>query len=196
MTHALPDPITANNDEVHLHSNEFNASVNGIAQADLSVEKARHPKSTSAASKLDWNLLETVLADLWTDVLGIPPESLDQSFFAAGGHSLSAVRFFVGIRERFACEVPFRVLFASPTISQIAAYIQEAQPTAGQSLDVQDGVCPQSLELSTKTASPTQITVFPAAYPQRSLWTLDQVNEELNAYNIPLAWMIEGSLDA
>lgn len=196
MTHALPDPITANNDEIHLHSNEFNASVNSIDQVDLSVEKARHPKSTSAASKLDWNLLETVLADLWTDVLGIPPESLDQSFFAAGGHSLSAVRFFVGIRERFACEVPFRVLFASPTISQIAAYIQEAQPTAGQSLDVQDGVCPQSLELSTKTASPTQITVFPAAYPQRSLWTLDQVNEELNAYNIPLAWMIEGSLDA
>lgn len=151
--------------------------------------------SASASNKLDWNELETVLADLWTDVLGIPPEGLDQSFFAAGGHSLSAVRLFVGIRDRFACNVPFRVLFASPTIRQIAAYVRETQPTSALYKDGFDEVLSQSTELLTEGTDRFQVTVFPAAYPQRSLWTLDQMNDDLTAYNIPLAWRIDGPLD-
>ena len=134
--------------------------------------------------KLDWTELELSLADLWTDVLGVPPVDRDQSFFAAGGQSLSAVRFLISVREQLAKELPFRDFFASPTIRQMAQCMQHAPQL------------PESEQSQTSSVSVTESeTIFPASFPQRSLWVLDQVTEELTAYNIPLAWRIDGPLN-
>lgn len=200
MTAPLPDPISliATVSEMceSIEVGSENDDQVGIAGVQaLAVGTRRTASPTSELSKIDWGEVETGLADIWTDVLGIPPESLDQSFFAAGGHSLTAVRFFVGIRERFACEVPFRLLFASPTIREIAAYVSVGQAVGISSTQVSDEDQSLGLDpLATKTAS-SQVILYPASYPQRSLWTLDQVYECLTAYNIPLAWRIDGPLD-
>jgi amino acid adenylation domain-containing protein len=141
-------------------------------------------KHSFDSHKLDWTQLELSLADLWTDVLGLPPNSRDQSFFAAGGQSLSAVRFLVAVREKLAKVLPFRDFFASPTIRQMAQCLHDAPGL------------PEAVQSQTSSVSvATSPTIFPASFPQRSLWVLDQVTDELTAYNIPLAWRIDGPLD-
>jgi amino acid adenylation domain-containing protein len=200
MTVPLPDPVSltvsATQCSECIELDSENGDQVGIAGGQaLSVGTGLVASPTSELSKIDWGEVETGLADIWTDVLGIPPESLDQSFFAAGGHSLTAVRFFVGIRDRFACDVPFRLLFASPTIREIAAYVSVGQAEGNSSTQVSDEDQSQGLDPIAAVTECKQVILYPASYPQRSLWTLDQVNEDLTAYNIPLAWRIDGPLD-
>lgn len=77
---------------------------------------------------------EKSLAEIWRRVLGIERVGIDSNFFELGGHSLLATQVNSQIRAVLRAEVPLRVLFESPTISNLAAWIDEhcvAQPDAG-----------------------------------------------------------------
>ena len=77
---------------------------------------------------------EKSLAEIWRRVLGIERVGIDSNFFELGGHSLLATQVNSQIRAVLRAEVPLRVLFESPTISNLAAWIDEhcvAQPNAG-----------------------------------------------------------------
>ncbi|MCF7697458.1 AMP-binding protein, partial [Mycetohabitans sp. B2] len=63
--------------------------------------------------------LETTLATIWAELLGVERVGRHDSFFALGGHSLLAVR----LIERLRCidlGVPVRALFDKPTLSALA----------------------------------------------------------------------------
>ncbi|MGW7293427.1 amino acid adenylation domain-containing protein [Streptomyces xiamenensis] len=57
------------------------------------------------------------VADVWTELLGRPVTALDESLFRLGGHSLTAAR--AGLR----LGVPVSVVFANPTVRQLAAVL-------------------------------------------------------------------------
>ncbi|MFE3456750.1 SDR family NAD(P)-dependent oxidoreductase [Nocardiopsis aegyptia] len=67
--------------------------------------------------------VERVLADLWSDLFGIPVRSADADFFALGGHSLLATRMLVALRRRFGVELGLRDVLAEPTLGGIAALV-------------------------------------------------------------------------
>jgi acyl carrier protein len=69
---------------------------------------------------------EQALAAIWTELLGIEQVSGDDNFFLLGGHSLMATRILVRIKDRFGANLVLRDVFDAPTLSKLAARIDEA----------------------------------------------------------------------
>ncbi|AXI48809.1 polyketide synthase [Sulfitobacter sp. SK012] len=63
------------------------------------------------------------LAVIWSNLLGVSPVGVEDSFFDLGGHSLIAVRLFATIKREFGVEFPISVLFEAPTIAGCADLI-------------------------------------------------------------------------
>ncbi len=74
--------------------------------------------------------LETSLAALWTSVLGVEQVGADQDFFSLGGTSLVAIQLISQIRKAEGVRLPIRVLFDAPTVSELAARIEELRAAA------------------------------------------------------------------
>jgi thioesterase domain-containing protein/acyl carrier protein len=69
--------------------------------------------------------VESDLTRMWRDVLDVEDVHLDQVFFDLGGHSLSAVRLFDRIRNRFGVELPLATLFETRTIASLSRLIRD-----------------------------------------------------------------------
>lgn len=70
---------------------------------------------------------ESAVASIWSEVLGIDPIGVDESFFGLGGHSLLATSLMSRVREFFRMELPLRSLFEEPTIAGMAIVVTRAQ---------------------------------------------------------------------
>jgi len=66
---------------------------------------------------------EAMLAEIWTKLLGVPV-GVHDNFFELGGHSLLATQLILRVRATFRIEVPLRRLFETPTIAELAQYIE------------------------------------------------------------------------
>jgi acyl carrier protein len=60
---------------------------------------------------------EEVLADLWTEMLGIERAGINDDFFALGGHSLLATQLLSRVQKIFRVDLPLRKLFETPTVA-------------------------------------------------------------------------------
>lgn len=63
---------------------------------------------------------ERIIRDLWQAGTGQQAASVRDDFFECGGNSLIAVGLVNRINRRFGCALPLQVLFASPTIEELA----------------------------------------------------------------------------
>jgi acyl carrier protein len=66
---------------------------------------------------------ESVLVEVWAQVLKVDRIGVDDDFFDLGGDSLKAQRMIAQIEERLKVNVPTQVAFANPTVAQLAIYI-------------------------------------------------------------------------
>ncbi|MDH3637084.1 MAG: amino acid adenylation domain-containing protein [Gammaproteobacteria bacterium] len=66
---------------------------------------------------------EKSLAEIWEEVLGVKPLSINDNFFTLGGHSLLAIRLVSRISRSLAIEVPLRKVFEKPTLGSFAALL-------------------------------------------------------------------------
>jgi amino acid adenylation domain-containing protein len=72
------------------------------------------------------NPLETVLAGLFAELLGINRVGVNDNFFEAGGHSLLAMRLVSHVRAALGASLPVRAIFMSPTVAELAPHIEQA----------------------------------------------------------------------
>jgi acyl carrier protein len=68
---------------------------------------------------------DKLLAQIWSDVLGVEDVGIDDSFFELGGSSLTLVRVQSMIRERAHRDIPIIALFRYPTIRALSSYLME-----------------------------------------------------------------------
>jgi len=78
--------------------------------------------------------VEQVLANIWSEVLGIEHLSVHDNFFELGGHSLLITQIASRVRDALHTEIPIRLIFESPTIAQLATALSQ-DPENGKKLE-------------------------------------------------------------
>ncbi|WP_338861601.1 non-ribosomal peptide synthase/polyketide synthase [Mycetohabitans rhizoxinica] len=124
--------------------------------------------------------LETTLATIWAELLGVERVGRHDSFFALGGHSLLAVRLMNRVRE-LGADVPLATLFATPTLAAFAAALEAHWQ---QGTDTLPEIMPVSREGN-----------LPLSFAQQRLRFLAQLDRGSQSYHMPLALHVRGSLD-
>jgi phthiocerol/phenolphthiocerol synthesis type-I polyketide synthase E len=77
------------------------------------------------------NELETALAAIWEDFLGLEQVGIHDDFFELGGHSLLATKLVAQVRTKVGADLPLAKLFEGPTIAQMAENVlASAAPVA------------------------------------------------------------------
>nr|AYN44243.1 nonribosomal peptide synthetase [Cloning vector H69C977B_s05]AYN44279.1 nonribosomal peptide synthetase [Cloning vector H69C977B_s11]AYN44303.1 nonribosomal peptide synthetase [Cloning vector H69C977B_s15] len=121
---------------------------------------------------------EEILAGIWSAVLGLERIGVEEDFFALGGHSLKATQVIARAREAFGIDLPVRTIFERRTIALLA------EAVAGQGGSTEP--IPR-LELSGDG---------PLSPGQESLWFIDALGGNTEAYNVPLVIQLNGTLDS
>ncbi|MBA2673703.1 non-ribosomal peptide synthetase, partial [Ramlibacter sp.] len=126
---------------------------------------------------------EQLLAGIWSRTLHAERVGAQDDFFALGGHSLLATQVVSQIRDHAGVELPLRVLFEAPVLSELAARI-DAQKTEAAGTPV--------LPL----ARIERNGALQLSFAQHRLWFLDQYEPGSPLYNIPIVLRLAGRLDA
>jgi amino acid adenylation domain-containing protein len=123
--------------------------------------------------------LEEALAGIWAALLRRDRIGVHDNFFELGGHSLLATQLVSRVRKAFAVELPLRLIFETPTIAGLAAWIEQVsgQPSPAPPLRRarRDGPLPLS-------------------FAQERLWFLNRLQPGSPAYNMPTALQARGEL--
>ncbi|WP_139333086.1 non-ribosomal peptide synthetase, partial [Mycobacterium sp. SP-6446] len=122
---------------------------------------------------------ERIVAQVFSEVLGLDRVGLDDDFFALGGDSLIATRVTARLQLALGREVPVRYLFEASTVGQLADYLHRHRGGPG--------------------VPPLRVMPRPARVPlsfaQQRLWFLNQFEGQVPTYNMPTAFRIDGALD-
>lgn len=79
-----------------------------------------HPDEIEPESVAPRDDLETVIAKVWADALGVDSVGVKHNFFSLGGHSLLVTRVIYELREILGVDLPLAALFERPTIESLA----------------------------------------------------------------------------
>ncbi|WP_145052127.1 non-ribosomal peptide synthetase [Paenibacillus xylanexedens] len=77
--------------------------------------------------------LEQVIAEIWTEVLGVSRVGIHDDFFALGGHSLLAVQMISRLNARQGTDAKLADLFVQPILQAFAGKVEQ-QPPASSTL--------------------------------------------------------------
>lgn len=133
--------------------------------------------------------VESLVAGVWEQVLGVSPVGAEDNFFELGGHSLVATQVVSRLRNVFQVEIPLRDVFENPTVAGLSSLIEtNLREGAGLAQPVIDPL--KRAEGSDLPFSPPQLS-----FSQQRLWFLDQLAPGNLFYNLPLAVEIGGALD-
>ncbi|RKH60419.1 non-ribosomal peptide synthetase [Corallococcus aberystwythensis] len=125
---------------------------------------------------------ESLVAELWAPLLGVPRVGAHDHFFELGGHSLLATRVVSRLRDVLQQDVPLRLLLDSPTVSGFAQRL-EALKKGGRGPPVPPIV-----------AAPRE-QPRPLSFAQQRLWFLARLDPGGSAYNVPFFLRLDGPLD-
>lgn len=126
------------------------------------------------------NELESQLAGLFCQLLQRDQVSIDQRFFALGGHSLTAARLVARLRQELQIELPVRELFVHDTVESLARRIMQLSTT---------------LTLPPLVLVATEGQQYPVATGQYGLYLQIKQDSSAKAYNMPGAIRLQGRLD-
>ncbi|MEM9487776.1 MAG: amino acid adenylation domain-containing protein, partial [Myxococcota bacterium] len=126
--------------------------------------------------------MQELIAAIWMEVLGVARVSVDDSFFALGGHSLMATQVCARIRQRLAVELPVRAIFEAPTLAELAERVEQTRHRGE--------LAPLPPLRRTERGS-----LIPLSAAQERLWFLAQLEPEGPRYNNLAALQIDGPLD-
>lgn len=121
---------------------------------------------------------ERTVAAIMANVLNVPQLARDDHFFMLGGHSLLAFRMLTQLRDAFGIEVPVRLIFDCPTVSGLAAAIDELR---GKQEGDADPVTPAPND------GPLPLTLL-----QEQMWRIEQALPGRSYFNVHVAFRIRG----
>lgn len=124
---------------------------------------------------------ETVVAQAMEQALQLPGIGPDDDFFALGGHSLLAAQLAARLREQSGLELQMLTVFAQPSVSALAAWMERAAAGEGTRAETIPARSDQRLA--------------PASLQQWRVWFLEQLDPGRPTFNTPSAHRLHGALD-
>jgi amino acid adenylation domain-containing protein/non-ribosomal peptide synthase protein (TIGR01720 family) len=125
---------------------------------------------------------EEILAQAWSQVLGVATVGVRDDFFALGGHSLLATQVVSRLRTALGIDVPVRALFDARTVERLARAVDDLRRERAGTPAPPIIRAPRSAEA-------------PLSFAQQRLWFLDRLRPEVVAYSVPLTLRLSGKLD-
>lgn len=125
------------------------------------------------------NIMETLLVDIWCNVLNQERIGIEDNFFDLGGHSLKATQIVLQVFKQLQVSVGLKDLVNNPTIKQFSEVLKQAASKKYESISVLDS---------------DQI-YYDISHAQKRLWLIDQFRENQQAYNIHSSFQIKGDLN-
>jgi mycobactin peptide synthetase MbtE len=151
-----------------LHLDEFPLALNGkidrrALPAPQELLEAQFPYHAPETE------LQSTLAAIWADVLGLQRVGIHNSFFELGGHSLTATKVVARIYKTIGTDLNLKDFFDHPRIAQLSAFLESRQGSQYQQI----------------THIPDAAD-YPVSASQKLLWIVDQSAGGVVAYNIPV----------
>jgi acyl transferase domain-containing protein len=162
---------------------ELVASPDGqpTSQAKHEVERSRLQHEYVAPR----SEMETMLTEIWNDVLGLEGIGVHDNFFSLGGDSLVATQVLSRVRQASSTDLPLSEVLIHLTIAELAEALQrhgregeQMQPVAG--LELQTSPRNQQLQLS---------------FAQERLWLAHKLVPDSPMYNLPAVVRLSGPLN-
>ncbi|WP_031338155.1 phosphopantetheine-binding protein, partial [Xanthomonas maliensis] len=123
--------------------------------------------------------LEVLLAELWSELLGVARIGRHDDFFALGGHSLLGIRLISRLRSTLGLELPLAALFTHPRLADLARAL--------------DGVAASSLPAIVPAPRDEPL---PLSFAQQRLWFLAKLDAQADlAYRMGGGLELQGELD-
>jgi amino acid adenylation domain-containing protein/FkbM family methyltransferase len=125
--------------------------------------------------------VESAIANIWQEIIGIERVGVEDDFFELGGESLAAVHMLAAIEDVLLAQVSFADFLDAPTVAGLAAAVtltREQHTQAGPVLE------PGPLN-----------GAAPCTFAQERVWFVDQLAGGTGAYNEPLGARLRGPLD-
>ncbi|XEN34657.1 acyl carrier protein (plasmid) [Ensifer sp. WSM1721] len=133
-------------------------------------------------TRLPRGAVETALAGIWQELLGVERVGRHDHFFELGGHSLLAVQLSSRLSQAVGVELPLATLFARPVLADLAESITEQLRRAG----------PKDLPAIVAVSRGEPLVL---SFAQQRLWFLAQLDEGSTNYHMPLALRLRGAFD-
>jgi len=126
------------------------------------------------------NRQEEILAQIWSELLGIDREriGIDDNFFELGGHSLKATGMVSEIQKALNVRIPLTEIFTSPSIRQLSIHLKGADIGPYASLERVE-----------------EREYYPLSSAQMRLYVLQQMESGGISYNMPTVVEVEGNLE-
>jgi len=99
------------------------------------VDRQRLPDpgpSVAATAHAPRTPVERVMATIWMELAGRAPQTVEDPFFAIGGHSLLVPQLLDRIADRFGVTVSIREYLSQPTVAGLAGLVDEKLGTAAE----------------------------------------------------------------
>jgi non-ribosomal peptide synthetase component F/acyl carrier protein len=121
---------------------------------------------------------QSVLAEIWKQLLDIERVGIHDNFFELGGHSLLAIRVLSAVRKQLDVELIINDVFDYPTIAELSKHLENQ--SAGN-------------VLPSITAVEPRPELIPLSFSQERLWFIDQLEGTIQ-YHVPVVLTLKGTL--
>jgi phthiocerol/phenolphthiocerol synthesis type-I polyketide synthase E len=90
-------------------------------------EIAREVTGTTAPKHMTETSTESLLSEIWSELLGVTQIDPDADFFQLGGHSLLATRMIARVHDILGVRISLRDVFDAPTLEKLAVRINSSK---------------------------------------------------------------------
>lgn len=129
------------------------------------------------------NEIEEKMVNIFKDILGVEQVGVIDSFFDLGGHSLKATVLMSKIYDEFKVTIPIKDIFICQTVRNLSKKVIEGMTNTNKNdLFIEIPKLPANKYYETSSA-------------QKRIYTIQQIDPDSIAYNIPVSFILEGELN-
>ena len=129
--------------------------------------------------KHDYDFVQQMIINIWTEILGHENFNIHSSFFEVGGHSLHSTQVISRIINEFKCNITLAEFFQDPTINGLISAILRNKTDA----------------ISLKMLRAPNQHKERLSYSQERMWFLYKLDRESPKYNDAFAYILMGDLN-